>query len=269
MRWSLNVGPPADHSGPVLTVLAEGPGFVAVDKPAGRLVIPARDGAAAERDLRAELEEQLGRRLWVVHRLDRDTSGVLLFATGEDAHRALSRAFERHTVAKRYLALVAGNLFGAGQIDRALIPVRRGRVRVARGGGPSGEPGETGGKASVTDWRAVERMGDHTLVEFRPRTGRLHQIRAHAAALGHPLAVDPAYGGAARLEFGDHALTRVPLHAASLKFPSPETGPPILVEAPLPDDLRRVLGHLRAQAEAGAPPRYFPSETGGDKVGGK
>jgi RluA family pseudouridine synthase len=264
----------------VLHVLAEGPGFVAVDKPPGRLVIPGRQGRAAERDLRDELEAQLGRKLWVVHRLDRDTSGVLLLATDAQAHRTLSRAFERHTVVKRYLALVRGALFGAGTIDRPLIAIRGGLVRVGRpgqGGGANGGGDSPPGKASVTDWRAVERLGAggeaaFTLVEFRPATGRLHQIRAHAASLGHPLAVDEAYGGAARLTFGTVELSRVPLHAASLKFPAPNAATPITVEAPVPDDLARVVAHLRGlsgppPADAAASP--FPWASGNDKVAGR
>jgi RluA family pseudouridine synthase len=262
----------------VLTVLAEGPGFVAVDKPPGRLVIPGRQGRVAERDLRAELEEQLGRKLWIVHRLDRDTSGVLLLATDAESHRTLSRAFERHTVVKRYLALVRGELFGAGTVDRALIAIRGGRVRVAKPGEGAAASGDEGrGKQSMTDWRALERFGGPgpaalTLVEFRPATGRLHQIRAHAAALGHPLAVDEPYGGAARLSFGRVELARVPLHAASLKFPDPHGAASILVEAPLPDDLTCVLAHLRGLLSASAgegTESYFPSAAPGDKVAGK
>ena len=121
------------------------------------------------------------------------------------------------------------------------------------------------GKASVTDWRALERLGGFTLVEFRPATGRLHQIRAHAAFLGHPLAVDGAYGGAASLTFDALELARVPLHAASLKFPDPDTGAAVLVEAPLPPDMERVVAHLRAGPAA----PHFPSASAGDKVTAK
>ena len=150
--------------------------------------------------------EALGRDVFVVHRLDRGTSGVLLFAITPEAHRALSMAFERHQVDKRYWGLCRGTLLGAGEVDRALVPIRGGKVRAAR-------PGESGGKPSVTAWRALERFGGEggegraaaafTSVELRPRSGRLHQVRAHLAILGHPLAVDPDYGGAERLRLGN------------------------------------------------------------------
>ena len=224
----------------MLKVLAEDRGFVAIDKPAGRIVVPGRGGAAGELALREELERQLGRALFVVHRLDSGTSGVLLFATDAAAHRALSTAFEHHRAVKRYWALVRGSLFGAGAIDDPLVPVRAGQMRVAT-------PGEVGAKASRTAWRALERVGPFTAVEFRPETGRLHQIRAHALAAGHPLVVDPAYGGGVRLSFPGTAvvLERTPLHAASLKFPHPLDAGTVRVESPLPDDLAAAMGELR------------------------
>ena len=253
----------------MLEVLAEGPGFVAIAKPPGRIVVPGRGRAERELTLRQEMEGQLGRPLWVVHRLDRGTSGVLLFATDAEAHRALSRAFEGRAVVKRYWALVHGSLLGSGEIDRPLVPIRGGFVRVGR-------PGESGGKASRTGWRALERLGAFTVVEFRPHTGRLHQIRAHAEALGCPLAVDPDYGGASHLTVADLrrpdgrlaggqgdaeqgpvdapgalpggdeiVVARPTLHAWSIKFPHPQTGEPIIVEAEPSADLARAVAVLR------------------------
>jgi RluA family pseudouridine synthase len=240
------------HSPAVITVLAEGAGYLAVAKPAGRIVVPGRGSAANELTVRAQLEAELGRRLLVVHRLDRQTSGVLLLATDAEAHRALSRAFEHHAVVKRYWALVRGSLFGSGAVELPLAAIRGGNVRVLGAN-------DAGGKPSHTAWRALERLGGYTAVEFRPRTGRLHQIRAHAAAMGHPLAVDPDYGGAAHLTVGDLApagrndgapsaeivLARTTLHAWSIKFPDPASGESVVVEAPLPDDLSRVVALLR------------------------
>lgn len=225
-----------------------GEALVAIDKPPGRIVIPGRGAAASEPTLQAEVAEALGRRVFVVHRLDRGTSGVLVFALTAEAHRALSLAFERHAVDKTYLALCRGRLAGGGEVDRALVPIRGGRVRPAR-------DGEAGGKPSRSRWRALEQFeggdarggGDgFTLVEWRPLQGRLHQVRVHAAVLGHPLAVDPHYGGAEELRAGDDLLlARVPLHAASLSLAHPTTGARVVFESPLPDDMQRALAALR------------------------
>lgn len=244
--------------------------LVALVKPAGRIVVPGRGVAASERTLREDVAEALGRDVFVVHRLDRGTSGVLLFAVTAEAHRAMSMAFERHQIDKRYWGLCRGTLIGAGEVDRALVPIRGGKVRPAR-------PGEAAGKPSVTAWRAIERFGGgegggggglaakesgaiapaFTSVELRPRSGRLHQVRAHLAVLGHPLAVDPDYGGAERLTARDLdprvespaaeevVLARVPLHAERLRFRHPTTGKQVEIEAPLPPDLTKALSLLR------------------------
>lgn len=275
-RGSLRRAAPGLHSRAVLTVLAEGAGFVAVAKPPGQIVIPGRGRAAREITLRQQLEEQLGRPLLVVHRLDRGTSGVLLLATDAQSHRVLSRAFEHHEVVKRYWALVSGSLLGSGEIDRPLVQIRGGLVRVARAG-------ESGGKSSRTGWRALERIGAFTIVEFRPQTGRLHQIRAHAEAMGYPLAVDPDYGGMNQVTVrdlrtggwqvtgtgrspvgqahqGDHddldgddtiVVGRPTLHAWSIKFPHPQTREPVVVEAPPSDDLLRAVALLRGARSGG------------------
>jgi tRNA pseudouridine32 synthase/23S rRNA pseudouridine746 synthase len=216
-----------------------------VDKPAGRIVIPGR--GADERSLREELEAEHGP-LWVVHRLDRGTSGVLLFARSAQAHRALNLAFDRGEPRKRYVALVRGTPPDAQRIELAIAPARRGRMRLAR-------PGETHGKAAATEVRLVERFpprawagGGLALVEAFPETGRTHQIRVHLAAVGLPLAVDPDYRGAESLVGPDGTvlLARTPLHAARLELPHPVGGGLLAIEAPWPADLEAAVAALRA-----------------------
>jgi tRNA pseudouridine32 synthase/23S rRNA pseudouridine746 synthase len=215
--------------------------LLGVDKPPGRLVIPGRAGG--EPSLREELEALHGR-LWVVHRLDRGTSGVLLFARTAEAHRAVNLQFERGRPEKVYLALVAG-LPGeeAFRVELALAPARRGRMRPAR-------PGEAG-KPAATAFRVVERFPAvdgrpaATLLEARPVTGRTHQLRVHLAAAGHPLLVDADYGAAAALRGpAGPVLARTPLHAARLTLEHPAGGR-LTLEAPLPPDLQAALRLLR------------------------
>ena len=239
----------------MLVFLYHDDALIALAKPPGRIVVPGRGAARDERCLRDDVAAEIGRAVFVVHRLDRGTSGVLLFARTVEAHRALSIAFERHQVDKRYWALCQGILLGAGVVDRPLVPIRGGKVRVAR-------PDERGGKPSVTAWRALERFGGggeggggdaageaFTALELRPRSGRLHQVRAHLASIGHPLAVDPDYGGAEQLAVGEGTvLARVPLHAASLRLRHPTTGEPLEISAPLPEDLAHAVAALRGPA---------------------
>lgn len=216
--------------------------LLVVDKPPGRLVIPGRD--QAEPSLRKELEAAYGP-LWVVHRLDRGTSGVLVFARSAAAHRALNLAFERGEVEKTYLALVAGVPPEDRRVDQALAAARRGRMRPAR-------DGEAGAKPAATRFRILERFpaaGGRpaaALVEARPETGRTHQIRVHLRTLGHPLLVDPDYGqdGPLRGDGGQVVLSRTPLHAARLALAHPEGGR-LDLAAPLAADLEVALGWLR------------------------
>lgn len=203
-----------------------------VDKPAGLPVIPGRNPGPC---LQQELEASLGKRLWVVHRLDRDTTGVLVFATGPSTHRTLSMAFEEGGVEKVYLALVEGSLLQPQRIEVALVPARRGRMRPARDGEE--------GKASLTEVRPLEQLQGATLVEARPQTGRTHQIRVHLRSVDHPLLVDPQYGNKAPLE--ELGLTRTPLHAASLTLPPLGTLPATIFTAPLPADMEGALAALR------------------------
>jgi len=218
-----------------LRILYEDDDLVAVDKPPGRIVVPGR--GTPEVALRVEGEASLGP-LWVVHRLDRGTSGALLFARTADAHRAACRAFEEHRVTKRYIALVRGLLDGERRVEVAVGPGRRGKMRAG-----------TGGRASHTFVRPLARfpaargLPDLTLVEAFPASGRTHQVRVHLAHLGHPLAVDPDYGDGAPLapDGGGAILERTPLHAASLELLHPVTGRPLRIEAPMPRDMEEVL----------------------------
>ena len=219
------------------TILVESPGWLAVDKPPGATVVPAR-GEDPERSLWRTLERSRGERLWVVHRIDRNTSGVVLFARDAPTHRALSSAFEGREVRKRYLGVTRGIPEPlSGTIDIALHAARKGKMRPAA-------PGEAGALIAATDYGVYRRWdtteGPVALVEIRPRTGRQHQIRVHLRAIGTPLLVDPLYGGP-QAALG---MERLALHAAALSFPDPVTGTDVTVEAPLAPDLRALLERL-------------------------
>ena len=207
-----------------LVVLAQKDGLVAIAKPPGLLVIPGRsaDDQVCARDL---LSAQLGKRVWVCHRIDRDTSGVVLFATDEKAHRAASMAFEQGLAKKKYLALVEGVVSAPLDIDLPLAEGRKGKMRV----GDDGKPART-------LVRPVEAFGNASLVECEPLTGRQHQIRVHLKAKGHPLLFDHQYGRKVA-----SVIARTPLHAASLRIES--LG--IDVEAPLPADMAAAVEKLR------------------------
>jgi tRNA pseudouridine32 synthase/23S rRNA pseudouridine746 synthase len=223
-------------------ILFEGGGVLVVDKPPGVPVIPGRDGGPSLRDA---LEAERGQKVFVVHRLDRDTSGALVFALDAKAHRALSVAFETGQVRKRYLALVEGRVEAPCLVDAPLAAARKGRMRVAR-------PGEPEAKASRTRVRPVETFTQASLVEAEPLTGRTHQIRVHLLSLGHPLLMDHQYGRDTPLtekELGGEGeavvLARTPLHAARVEWPALPGVEARAVEAPLPGDMLRARELLR------------------------
>jgi 23S rRNA pseudouridine1911/1915/1917 synthase len=179
----------------------------------------------------------------IVHRLDRFTSGVLIVARTDAAHRALQTQFARREVEKVYLALVHGCPAPAeGSIDKPVTrdPHRRTRMtaRLATG------------RSALTHYRAIECLDGFTLLEVRIGTGRTHQIRVHLASIGHPVAGDRLYGAPGPAE-GQPEPRRYFLHAHRIGFRSPSSGQPITVESPLPDDLRRWIGQLRARATKG------------------
>lgn len=212
-----------------LVALYEDAGVVAIDKPAG-MVVHAGAGVHSGTVVNALLHRfsalsTLGGELrpGIVHRLDRFTSGVLLVAKTDAAHQDLALQFSSRTVEKTYLALVEGTMTGAGHIEKPITrdPGNRARMTARL----------STGRHAITDWKATEHFRDFSFLEIRIGTGRTHQIRAHMASLGHPIAGDRLYGAKTSL------WNRYFLHAHRLVFRSPATGERVLVESPLTPDL--------------------------------
>lgn len=227
-----------------IPVIVRGAGWLAVDKPAGIPVHPVN--RIRENTIIRMLRRQEGREsLRLVHRLDRETSGVLLVAEDSAAARFLSTAFVRGHVSKEYLALVEGEVAGeSGSIDLPIGEAQGSRVYTRR---EAGEEGQT----AVTDWRVERRLPGRALLRVLPRTGRRHQIRVHLAAEGHPIVGDILYGRPdahyldlvrgvrdSRRDAGGAA--RQMLHAVKLAFPLPGGGR-AAVESPLPADFEAAL----------------------------
>jgi 23S rRNA pseudouridine1911/1915/1917 synthase len=209
-----------------------------VEKPAGLVVHSApshREGTLV--DL---LGEVLGGgeadRPGIVHRLDKDTSGLMLVARNEESHRALARMVKAREVEREYTALVEGRLDSrSGTIDAPLGRHRRRRTRRAVKG--------AGSREARTHFEVIELLPADTLVRARLETGRTHQIRVHFAAIGHPVAGDPEYGSRSR-----HGLDRQFLHASRLAFTHPRTGERLEFASELPEDLRAALERARTKS---------------------
>jgi RluA family pseudouridine synthase len=215
----------------MLEVLMQSAEIVAVNKPEGMRTLPG--GGPEEPTALSEAQAVLGERLYVVHRLDRETSGVLVFARSREAHRFINQQFSQRLVSKTYLALVHGALVeGEGEIREPLREFGSGRVGVDRGRG----------KGSLTRYEVAERLGDFTLVRAHPLTGRRHQLRAHFYSLGHPIAGDRRYGSAA----GQAAFPRLMLHALSIRL-QVAPGKDVTVEAGLPASFRQALEAIRSE----------------------
>jgi 23S rRNA pseudouridine1911/1915/1917 synthase len=246
-----------------LEILYEDEDLVVVNKPAG-MVVHAGPGTSRGTLVNALLHRfrQLSTmggalRPGIVHRLDRGTSGVLLVARTDQAHRKLAEEFRARRVEKTYLALVHGSL--AQDSGTIRLPISRDLRRRTRMTAAA-----RGGREAHTDWRVLARLAAFTLVEIRLHSGRTHQIRAHFSALRHPLAGDTLYGAAREVRAGKVALPslgRPFLHAARIGFAHPRTGRPVEVRAPLAADLRAWLDRL-AEAQ-GISARSIDAALGG------
>jgi RluA family pseudouridine synthase len=204
--------------------------LLAVSKPAGLPTLV--DGYDPGAPFLVGLLKQAYGPLWVVHRLDRGTSGVIVFARTAEAHRALNRVFEKRQALKTYHALAQGDPSWESRTVR--LPLRADGDRRHRT-----VVDHQRGKPAQTELLVLERFHSHALLQAIPRSGRPHQIRAHLAALGHPLVGDALYGGAPLA-----GLDRPALHAWSLKLPHPLSGEEVEFTAPYPDDLDQVIQRL-------------------------
>jgi 23S rRNA pseudouridine955/2504/2580 synthase/23S rRNA pseudouridine1911/1915/1917 synthase len=221
--------------------------FIAINKPSGLLTIPDREGK--EISLKGLLQERFNQ-VYTVHRLDRDTSGIVVFALNEQMHKHLSQQFEARETRKVYNGLVLGKpVQTEGVINEPIAehPTRKGYMTVWRKG-----------KESITEYAVLESFRYFSWMEFRILTGRTHQIRVHMKHLGHPIVCDPLYGDGKPLFISQlkrdyklsqahdeerPILSRLALHSAQLRFTGID-GEVIDLEAPLPKDLRATLNQL-------------------------
>lgn len=239
------------------TVLERVGEVMVIDKPAGISVLPERQDRGRNDCVLTRVLPLLepGERVYPVHRLDKDTSGVLLVATSRRAARDLSRAFHERAVSKVYRAVVRGVMLeDEGTIDMPLNRPRRHSLQM--------RVDFQGGKPAVTHFKVLTRYRGFSEVELRPETGRTHQIRVHLRAIGFPLAVDPIYGsphGVMLSEFKrgyrpkkgvpeKPLLSRLPLHAEQLSFPLLESDRVLEVSSPIPKDIQILLDKLERWA---------------------
>lgn len=227
-----------------LSVLHEDADLAVIDKPAGMVVHPAGD--IVRGTLANALAHRWGIAPGLVHRLDRDTSGVMVVARTDGARERLTAQFRSRAVKKRYVALVYGRVPDArGTIAAPIARDARNRLKMI-----TCDPGE--GREALTLYEVRERWDDLTLLDVEIKTGRTHQIRVHCAHLGHPVVADEMYGRGRASSVRDPALReaiaalgRQFLHAARLGFEHPSTGERLVFEAPLHEDLSTLLGAVR------------------------
>ena len=232
-----------------LAVVFRDRSLLVIDKPAGLVVHPGAGNARHTLQnalLALDPSLTLVARAGLVHRLDKDTSGLLLVARTPEAHAALVKAMAARQITREYLAVCTGVMTGGGTIDEPIGRHRTQRTRMAV---------RSDGRPAVTHYRIERRFRAHTLVRVTLETGRTHQIRVHLAHLGFPVVGDPLYGGRRRIPKGSspalaaelQAFPRQALHAARLRLTHPHTHREQEWVAPLPEDMERLLAALEAE----------------------
>ena len=232
-----------------VSIVFENEKFVAINKPSGLLTIPDRHNESLN-SIYKTLQQQYDK-IFIVHRLDKDTSGIILFAKDEATHKFLSQLFEQRNVEKYYLGIIQGTLQDKkGIVEEPIMehPIKKGIMVV-----------HTKGKPSITEYEMVEDYGIYSLVQFKINTGRTHQIRVHMKHLGHPILCDEIYGDAKpillssfkkKFKLSRHdeeerpLLSRLALHSYQLKFKDLENQE-FDLKAELPKDMRALLQQLK------------------------
>ena len=237
-----------------LDIVYEDEDIIVVNKPVGMVVHPAagNPNGTLVNALLYHCGDQLSGiggviRPGIVHRIDKDTSGLLVVAKNDAAHLSLSEQLKTHTVSRVYEAIALGNIkTDAGTVNAPIgrHPTDRKKMAVVRGEGLSA-------REAITHYTVVERFGSMTYVRCELETGRTHQIRVHLSSIGHPLLGDSVYGGANTRFEADHRalITGQCLHAGKLKLIHPTTQKPMQFEAPMPHEMQKLLDILRRQAQ--------------------
>ena len=231
------------------SIIFENDDFIAVNKEPGMLTIPDRHDET-QLSLYKILNQQYGK-IFIVHRLDRDTSGLILFAKNETTHKYLSQLFEQRNIDKKYLGIVRGSMPEKnGSINEPIAehPVKKGMMIISKKGKPS-----------LTNYEVLQDFGIYSLVQFEIQSGRTHQIRVHTKSVVHPIICDEIYGDGKpvllssfkkKYKLGDNELeerpliNRLALHSASLRFTDMH-GEQFFLEAPLPKDMKALLQQLK------------------------
>ncbi|MDB5349158.1 MAG: pseudouridine synthase, RluA family [Planctomycetota bacterium] len=241
-----------------IPVIYEDETFVVVNKPPGMVTHPAKGNWSGTLvnalqfhfDTLSTIAGE--NRPGIVHRLDRDTSGLLIVAKDDRVHKLLAAQFENRTIRKEYLAIVRGEPSrDSDYIEKPLGPHPTDREKIA-----IRQP-EDGGREAVTFYEVLERLGGYALIRCFPKTGRTHQIRVHLTHIGHPIVADKMYSGRSRLTVGDligpdaadaerPLIERQALHAQRLEFDHPRTGERLKLEAPIPQDIAQTIAALRS-----------------------